>query len=337
MSRARRRGRARRCTSQRRRTRCRLRSRVSSAAGQRVPLLRQLRGARARRRSRCLGCAPQLGVGEGHTGARGGVRGRTARSSPPERQQSLGVVQPLQHAASAASAWRRMRSSSSAGPVREGQDVQVEVRGEGELDIVTRLQVGRAQGDRRRGGLAAHTVAEVVVHAQVADQLGGEQVGVQAVERGRPTWDSRPDDEEAGQQLADGAGVDVAVGIAGVARAVVVVGVDRPDRSGRARARRRSRKRTAWSTPADSFSSSGVARKSTETGAARRARRRRRSRRIDGEVGGDAALHVHVSAAEHPVAGVGVEVRAQAWREGGQSSTRAARPAGSVAQGSSAP
>src|SRR5260370_15545443 len=63
-----------------------------------------------------------------------------------------------------------------------------------------------------------------MVHAEVANEFRCKQVGIEAVER---VADVRglANDEVSRQELADGAGVDIAVRVAGIARGNVV-GVD---------------------------------------------------------------------------------------------------------------
>jgi len=89
------------------------------------------------------------------------------------------------------------------------------------------LQIARVQRNRGRGDLAPDGIAELVVHAQVADQLGGEQIRVQPLKRSaRVRLASNA--KEDGQEFADRACIDVAVEIAWVGRSRII-GIDSPD------------------------------------------------------------------------------------------------------------
>jgi len=73
------------------------------------------------------------------------------------------------------------------------------------------------QRHRGRRRLTAHDIAQLDIHAEIADQLGGKQIGIEALERDAGVR-LTPDHQEARQQLANRAGIDVALGVAHRAR-----------------------------------------------------------------------------------------------------------------------
>jgi hypothetical protein len=64
-------------------------------------------------------------------------------------------------------------------------------------------------------------LAQVIIHAEIANEFSREQVGVEAVERVAGVR-GLANDKEARQELTNSAGVDVAVRVSRVKRGMVV-------------------------------------------------------------------------------------------------------------------
>lgn len=90
------------------------------------------------------------------------------------------------------------------------------------MHIVACFQVAGFERDGRRRLLAARDIAQCVVHAEIANEFGGEQVSVHAVK-----WFADvgcvADYQKGGQEFADGTCIDIAMLVAGVQRGSVVV------------------------------------------------------------------------------------------------------------------